>query len=888
MKNYRGLFSCLLLIWTFGTQAQYQLVWEEQFEGTSLNTDVWNYETGVGVWNTGANAELQHYRAENVAVGPDGEGNSALIITARRENFNAYAFTSGRIQTRGKVGVKYGKIEARIKLSVLENGLWPAFWMLGTQNGWPASGEIDILEAGHAEGIANSQQDRTLNGALHWQHEGNYAGYGPQWTAPAGTNLYDYNTFTLIWTPSTIQMFLNDLETPYFEMDISGTDAEEFRDWPHYFVLNLAVGGSFPGITNPTAITAPFPAQMFVDYIRVYQREGEGELVVSPPTTPPTGETFGIFTEHPNIAEHFVIDDLVTTLQIWEGSLQPLEDAPLYEGAEALAFRAPAARTWFGFGLNAANGLDLSHFAGGYLHLALRTSSSNNFWIGLSDHNGKEGRIAFNHGSDPYGFQRNGTWQRISIPVAHLLGGGLDMSSLANVFMLGGEGAVADLLLDDVYFSTSATVLEHPALNGDRDAPLVLPENKIEADHYGIYTENPNVDTALLIDDLNGHIYIWENTLGALSTAPYDGEEVLAFASQGSAGWWGFGVHDDAAADLSHFADGYLHFAVKTTSAESFRIEISGANGTKGHLGFVAGSDPSGFVRDGAWHQVSFPLAPLVAGGLDLSAVPIPFSVTQAGNSTSITDLAFDDIVYSVHAEAPHNPNLYQGGDEEEPEAPRWDLWTGDGGVAQVTYGGEQEAAVTVIEAGWADHSVQLFIDDLALPDGDYVLTFKAKALAARNINVNVGKGLDVDPWFVAFMEQETFALTSQWQSFTHTFTKNNAYNDGKLVFELGNVAGSGSLLTTVQLDEVQLVPAVSTALTESEVKAPRLLSNPAREVLEVVAVPQQLIQLYSVGGQLLRSVVAAPGVTGIAVGELPRGLYILKVQGTALKVVLN
>lgn len=696
MKNYRGLFSCLLLIWTFGTQAQYQLVWEEQFEGTSLNTDVWNYETGVGVWNTGANAELQHYRAENVAVGPDGEGNSALIITARRENFNGYDFTSGRIQTRGKVGVRYGKIEARIKLPVLENGLWPAFWMLGTQNGWPASGEIDILEAGHAEGIANSQQDRTLNGALHWQHEGNYAGYGPQWTAPEGANLYDYNTFTLIWTPSTIQMFLNDLETPYFEMDISGTDAEEFRDWPHYFVLNLAVGGSFPGITNPTAITAPFPAQMFVDYIRVYQREGEGELVVSPPVTPPAGET------------------------------------------------------------------------------------------------------------------------------------------------------------------------------------------------YGIYTENPNVDTALLIDDLNGHIYIWENTLRALGTAPYDGEEVLAFASQGSAGWWGFGVHDDAAADLSHFADGYLHFAVKTTSAESFRIEISGANGTKGHLGFVAGSDPSGFVRDGAWHQVSFPLAPLVAGGLDLSAVPIPFSVTQAGNSTSITDLAFDDIVYSVHAEAPHNPNLYKGGDEEEPEAPRWDLWTGDGGVAQVTYGCEQEAAVTVIEAGWADHSVQLFIDDLALPDGDYVLTFKAKALAARNINVNVGKGLDVDPWFVAFMEQETFALTSQWQSFTHTFTKNNAYNDGKLVFELGNVAGSSSLLTTVQLDEVQLVPAVSTALTESEVKAPRLLSNPAREVLEVVAVPQQLIQLYSVGGQLLRSVVAAPGVTGIAVGELPRGLYILKVQGTALKVVLN
>ncbi|WP_088654149.1 family 16 glycosylhydrolase [Geofilum rhodophaeum] len=888
MKNYRWLFSSLLLIWTFGAQAQYQLVWEEDFEGTSLHTDVWNYETGVGVWNTGANAELQHYRAENVAVGPDGEGNSALIITARRENFNGYDFTSGRIQTRGKVGVKYGKIEARIKLPVLENGLWPAFWMLGTQNGWPASGEIDILEAGHAEGIANSQQDRTLNGALHWQHEGNYAGYGPQWTAPEGTNLYDYNTFTLIWTPSTIQMFLNDLETPYFEMDISGTDAEEFRDWPHYFVLNLAVGGSFPGITNPTAITAPFPAQMFVDYIRVYQREGEGELLVSPPTTPPTGETFGIFTEHPNIAEHFVLDDLVTTLQIWEGSLQPLEDAPLYEGAEALVFRAPAARTWFGFGLNAANGLDLSHFAGGYLHLALRTSSSDNFWIGLGDHNGKEGRIAFNYGSDPFGFQRNGTWQRISIPVAHLLGGGLDMSNLSNVFMLGGEGAVADLLLDDVYFSTSASVLEHPALNGDRDAPLVLPENKIEADHYGIYTENPNVAASLLIDDLDGHIYIWENTLRALTTKPYDGEEVLAFASQGSAGWWGFGVHDDEAADLSHFADGYLHFSVKSASTESFRIEISGANGSKGHVDFLAGNDPSGFVRDGVWHQVGFPLASLVADGLDLSAVPVPFAVTQAGSSTSIGDVAFDDIVYSLHAEAPVNTNLYQGGDEEEPEPDRWAMWTGDGGVAQVVYGGDQEAAVSIAEAGWADHSVQLFIDGLTLPDGDYLLTFKAKALDDRNINVNVGKGLEADPWFVAFMDQETFALTTQWQSFSHTFTKHNAYNDGKLVFEMGDIPGSTTLKTSVFLDEVLLTPLVPTSFAAAEVLEGKVLRNPVKDVLEVQCAPDQQLELYNIHGQLVRWQLSVGSVSVLPVGDLPRGLYVLHVAGVAHKVVLH
>ncbi|GAO29807.1 family 16 glycosylhydrolase [Geofilum rubicundum] len=279
MKNNSLLL--FLFVFVFGGlfSQNYELVWEENFDGTALNTDVWNYEEGVGIWNTGSNAELQYYKAANVAVGPDGQGNNALIITAKKETVGSYQFTSGRIQSRGKVEVQYGKIEARIKLPVLANGLWPAFWMLGTEKGWPASGEIDIMEAGNAQGIAAGTQERTLNGALHWEHQGNYAGYGPQWTAPAGTSLYDYNKFTLTWTPQRIEMHLNDHSTPYFSMDITSADAEEFRDWAHYFILNLAVGGSFTGITNPNNINAPLPAQMFVDYIRVYQLDGEGDVV---------------------------------------------------------------------------------------------------------------------------------------------------------------------------------------------------------------------------------------------------------------------------------------------------------------------------------------------------------------------------------------------------------------------------------------------------------------------------------------------------------------------------------------------------------------------------------------------------------------------------------
>lgn len=143
----------------------YKLVWEDNFDGSALNRDYWNVEVnGSGCGNN----ELQYYvdNADNVAVR---DGN--LVITARRQDYDGHAFTSGRVNTCGKVGFTYGIVEARIKLPKTANGLWPAFWMMGDdikECGWPACGETDVLEMGHADGIMDGTQERLFNGALHW------------------------------------------------------------------------------------------------------------------------------------------------------------------------------------------------------------------------------------------------------------------------------------------------------------------------------------------------------------------------------------------------------------------------------------------------------------------------------------------------------------------------------------------------------------------------------------------------------------------------------------------------------------------------------------------------------------------------------------------------
>ncbi len=226
----------------------YQLVWSDEFNGTSVNTSNWVFETGGGGWG---NNELEYYQAANATV-----SNGNLVITAKKQQVGSNQYTSARMKTQGLQQFTFGRIEARIKLPIVQ-GLWPAFWMLGSNIptvGWPKCGEIDIME--------HINKDSLEHGTIHWYNNGN-ASYGGQVsTTPSQYHVYDveWTNTAITWHVDGVQFF-----TANIANGINGTGC--FQN-PFFIILNLAVGGNWPGNTIDDS---KLPASMYVDYVRVYQ-----------------------------------------------------------------------------------------------------------------------------------------------------------------------------------------------------------------------------------------------------------------------------------------------------------------------------------------------------------------------------------------------------------------------------------------------------------------------------------------------------------------------------------------------------------------------------------------------------------------------------------------
>jgi beta-glucanase (GH16 family) len=238
-------------------------MWSEEFDSGSVpDPNIWTAETGDGSqygipgWGNG---EKQLYSGSTNNVRVEG-GN--LIITALRDGDN---FTSARIKTQNKLTFQYGTVEARIKTPDLANGLWPAFWTLGNLwtlgENWPTCGEIDIMEMGNRDGILSGTVNRFIGSARHSASASSDADY-----LTVSTNINDsFVIYRLEWTPTSLTTYVDDQQI--WSNDITGIP--EFQK-PHFLLLNLAVGGGYTGISDPADITAPFPAEYVIDYIRIY------------------------------------------------------------------------------------------------------------------------------------------------------------------------------------------------------------------------------------------------------------------------------------------------------------------------------------------------------------------------------------------------------------------------------------------------------------------------------------------------------------------------------------------------------------------------------------------------------------------------------------------
>jgi beta-glucanase (GH16 family) len=248
--------------------AGYALVWSDEFnakDGSAPDPAKWTYDVGGNGWG---NHELEYYtnRPENVRV-----EKGKLVITARRETYKGADgvtrdYTSTRLKTQGLFAQAYGRFEARIKLPAGQ-GIWPAFWMLGEDIdtfGWPKCGEIDIMEN-------IGKEPATNHGSLHGPSSVKpTSDLTSTISVPAGQRLSDdYHLYAIEWEPAAVRFYFDSKLYATFTPSRLPAGGKWAYDHPFFILLNVAVGGDWPGSPDETTV---FPQKMFVDYVRVYQK----------------------------------------------------------------------------------------------------------------------------------------------------------------------------------------------------------------------------------------------------------------------------------------------------------------------------------------------------------------------------------------------------------------------------------------------------------------------------------------------------------------------------------------------------------------------------------------------------------------------------------------
>ena len=239
-----------LLSISYHSSAQWEMIWNDEFNNSILDNSKWINDVGGNGWG---NNEAQFYTAGSANLTMN---NGFATITAKAQQLGSNQYTSAKIISKNLFDVKYGKIEGRMKCP-MGKGLWPAFWMLGSNIdtvSWPQCGEIDIME--------HINNEPKIHGTAHWNNVGHQYLGGTINTDPAV-----FHTYSIVWDANSIKWYMDD--QLYYILNISNNTngTEEFHK-KFYLILNLAVGGNWPGYPDASTV---FPAEFVIDYIRVYK-----------------------------------------------------------------------------------------------------------------------------------------------------------------------------------------------------------------------------------------------------------------------------------------------------------------------------------------------------------------------------------------------------------------------------------------------------------------------------------------------------------------------------------------------------------------------------------------------------------------------------------------
>ncbi len=500
------LVLVLIMVGVLSAQAQVgALIWEDDF----TNLDNWIVLTGNGSWGWG-NGELEYYSEDNVEIAdvPDEPGNTALLLTARQESGpgivdqwgNPLSYTSGKVISKSMVSIQYGMVEARVRVPDIDLGGWPAFWLLGTANyAWPSKGEIDMMELGGRQefrdlhdthnggnGLDNSTVNQCVGGNAIFYSDDAVTPENPTGAASISWDpddeycrpYYSYDpslverflVYRLYWDENELRLVVVDDGVEYdlyadpFPID---AESDEFRS-PFYMIANLAIGGAFtdaynlgdPGSGDP--VSMPFPAEMYIDYVRVYEWNGQGEVHVGPPAF--ESGVFGLFTDETPVTGELV-PEVSSHIYVWEGTLVD-GTIPPYEGDNVLSWQT-AGLGWFGAGIMAVQPLNLFDFGDGHLKFRIKIPAHVDFQIGIIDTWGNQQYVNFPGNQTTYGLVRDGEWGQAEIPASDIRGTLIDLRMLSYPFVvLEVNGVGCEFALDDIYWDDGGTGVDDDIASG--------------------------------------------------------------------------------------------------------------------------------------------------------------------------------------------------------------------------------------------------------------------------------------------------------------------------------------------------------------------------------------------------------------------------------------